>query len=356
MTIFRRPSGRYTFDFTRQGRRYTASGFRSKQEAGDAQAIRKGRVMDARLAKEYGLRPSRAHLPTIRAFIETDWLPGLKSTLARSTYTNARSHAKKLTKAFGLYRIGDLTLREVESWRDARLKEISGNQFREDLKWLRAMLRAAGKRGYGDADPTKGIRLPTKTQPTIRILSQAEEQALLAAIRVHTIQQMVRFALLTGCRRQDLCRLIWQDVDLQARRLFLVQQKTQEPKVLPLLPEAVALLRQLKPGIAHASVFRSPRGGHYYPLAVTQNFIRACRRAKIGRMRFHDLRHTVAIRLLEAGCDIPTVGMILGHKPPYHTTLRYLAHTTRARAEKALASLQKHSPKSTKAGKTPIMA
>src|SRR3990170_1575647 len=54
VTIFRRASGRYAFDFTRQGRRYTASGFRSKQEATDAEAIRKGRVMDARLAKEYG--------------------------------------------------------------------------------------------------------------------------------------------------------------------------------------------------------------------------------------------------------------------------------------------------------------
>jgi len=343
MTIFRRASGRYAFDFTRQGRRYTASGFRSKQEASDAEAIRKGRTMDARLAKDYGLRPSRAHLPTIRDFIETDWLPGLKSTLAPSTYTNAKSHGRKLTEAFGMSRLGDLGLRDVEAWRDARLRQVSGNQFREDLKWLRAMLRAAGKRGYTEGDPSRGIRLPTKTQPTIRILSQDEERAVLAAIRVPTIRHMVRFVLLTGCRRQDVCRLTWQEIDLQARRLFLVQHKTQAPKALPLLPEAVKVLMEAGPAVGRIPVFRSPKGTHYYPLAVTQNFIRACRRAKIGKMRFHDLRHTVAVRLLEAGWDLPTVGMILGHKPPYHTTLRYLVHTTKARAEKALASLSIHS-------------
>ena len=49
---------------------------------------------------------------------------------------------------------------------------------------------------------------------------------------------------------------------------------------------------------------------------------------------------TVATRLLRRGVDLATVGDILGHKPPYRTTLRYTAHTTEDRKREALGKLR----------------
>jgi Phage integrase family len=46
---------------------------------------------------------------------------------------------------------------------------------------------------------------------------------------------------------------------------------------------------------------------------VKTGFKAACRRAEIEGLRFHDLRHTFAIRLVEKGVDIETVRDLLGH-------------------------------------------
>jgi len=51
-------------------------------------------------------------------------------------------------------------------------------------------------------------------------------------------------------------------------------------------------------------------------------FEKACKRAKIDRLRFHDLRHSAATRMIESGVNIVAVSKILGHSD-IRTTMRY---------------------------------
>jgi integrase len=48
----------------------------------------------------------------------------------------------------------------------------------------------------------------------------------------------------------------------------------------------------------------------------------ACKRANIKGLRFHDLRHTAATRMIESGANIVAVSRILGHAD-LKTTMRY---------------------------------
>jgi len=48
----------------------------------------------------------------------------------------------------------------------------------------------------------------------------------------------------------------------------------------------------------------------------------ACKRADIKGLRFHDLRHTAATRMIEKGANIVAVSKILGHSD-IQTTMRY---------------------------------
>jgi len=64
------------------------------------------------------------------------------------------------------------------------------------------------------------------------------------------------------------------------------------------------------------------------PSAVVQAFERACDRANIANLRFHDLRHEATSRFFEKGLDTMSVASITGHK-----SLQMLRRYTHLRAE-----------------------
>ena len=70
---------------------------------------------------------------------------------------------------------------------------------------------------------------------------------------------------------------------------------------------------------------------------MKKEFKAACRRAEIQGLRFHDLRHTFATRLVEKGADIETVRDLLGHHS-ITITQRY-THTSDDRKRKAVELL-----------------
>ena len=51
-------------------------------------------------------------------------------------------------------------------------------------------------------------------------------------------------------------------------------------------------------------------------------FKAACKRAGLKNLRFHDLRHTAATRMVESGVNIVSISKILGHSD-IKTTMRY---------------------------------
>lgn len=76
------------------------------------------------------------------------------------------------------------------------------------------------------------------------------------------------------------------------------------------------------------------------PRRVRDAFARACGRAGVPRVRFHDLRHSATTLLLEGGVPTKVVSEILGHADT-RTTLEIYAHVTETMQDQAVAAMDR---------------
>ena len=153
------------------------------------------------------------------------------------------------------------------------------------------------------------------------------------------IDCLYHLLLVTGLRRGEAIGLRWEDVDLDSRGLFVVQQITEvngrpvvgTPKtkrgvrLVPVDSETVALLCRHREGQQlersawgpewddEGLVFTREDGSPLRPGYVTRHFEKLAQDAGLPPLRLHDLRHANASLALQAGVDLKVVSERLGH-------------------------------------------
>ena len=116
-----------------------------------------------------------------------------------------------------------------------------------------------------------------------------------------------------GPRRGELLRLEWSDVDMHLREFTLRHTKNGETRAVPMSPEVYRVFTELwqERRLDTQRVFLY-KG---MPMRdVKTAYDKACRRAGITNLRWHDLRHTASTNLTRAGVDATTAMKIVGHK------------------------------------------
>lgn len=146
-------------------------------------------------------------------------------------------------------------------------------------------------------------------------LTQEEEKQFLSDIKGHYLESLFNFYILTGCRRSEAFKFNIKDVDRKKGIVYIHGTKTQNSeRIIPLFKRLDEYLQTLTPdenGYYFASVHED---------TVTRDFKRFCPNHKL-----HDLRHTFATRCLEAGVNMKTVQIWLGHAD-FETTANIYSH------------------------------
>jgi integrase len=119
------------------------------------------------------------------------------------------------------------------------------------------------------------------------------------------------FALFSTRRQDEVCRILWSDVDEIGKRVLVRDMKNPGQKigndVWCHLPDAAWLILQSMPKTC-AEVFP------YNSASISTSWAKACKFLEIEDLHFHDLRHDGVSRLFEMDWDIPRVAGVSGHR------------------------------------------
>ncbi len=234
------------------------------------------------------------------------------------------------------------------------------------IKLLRAIFNKATEwELWNKPNPAGGFKLFKETSRD-RFLQPDELPRFFKALADEpngTIRDFVLIALLTGARRTNVLTMRWEDMSIERGEWRILETKAGEPHVLPLLPEAVAILKTRAKDKTNEYVFSGPgEQGHlvepkkgwrrildraeFYQLIdwiaekkrwsqeriegerAIPDMWRALRemrttakalnieagQARIKDLRIHDLRRTLGSWQATTGASLPIIGRTLQHK------------------------------------------
>ncbi len=198
-------------------------------------------------------------------------------------------------------------------------------------------------------NPCKAVALPKIEHKEMQTIPAEQLQAFLTEAKATGVYEMYYIELATGLRRGELLGLRWEDIDMKQgiirvrRQVARIDGKIVEAplktknsyRTVTISPQAIEVLKQQKAKTNDQYVFPSPNGGPISPDSVNNMLGRVLERARIPKVRFHDLRHTFATLALQNGVDIKTVSGMLGHFSAGFTLDTYAHVTTAAQKEAA---------------------
>ncbi len=220
--------------------------------------------------------------------------------------------------------LGPEQIREYQAYL-FRERKLAPNTVNQRTGALRFFFIATLKRAWSIAEtpyPRKVFRLP-------KILSPEQVSRLIAAAPTVFYRMLLMTLYATGLRRAELARLKISDIDSERMVLHVKGGKGRKDRDVMLSPKLLEELRQYWRGLR-----RKPKewlfpGNRWHtgkkPISakvIWQACSQAAKRAGLGDdIHPHTLRHCFATHLLEAGADLRTIQILLGHRDLEETTL-----------------------------------
>jgi len=210
--------------------------------------------------------------------------------------------------------IGSISPLQIEKYRVERLKGgVTKSTINRELTILKKMFNLAIDWNLAEQNPVAKVKLfSEKDTKKERILKDEEEAQLLPSCPKY-LRPIIIVALNTGMRRGEILRLRWKQVDLERRFITVENTKSGKNRTIPVNDVLYQELARIKAQSGKSElVFPNPKTERPF-IELKKSFKKACRAVGIHDLRFHDLRHTFATRLIEAGVDIVTVMELMGH-------------------------------------------
>lgn len=253
--------------------------------------------------------------------------------LSPRSIKNYRTDLAQLAQHLGTTPMLEATAADLRAWQAWQHRRgVKASTIRRKMSCVRGFYAWAVKVGHLDRDPSVNLDAPRVPERLPRHLTDAQTEALLAALKTDTALDrretaIVKCLYYTGIRAGELVGLDVDRWDREANTLRVIGKGNRERRV-PVPPQlAEVLTRHMKEHPTGAGpLFRHWEGGRESYDNILRAVKRAGRRAGIGKVTPHQLRHTFATRLVNRGVPINVIQKLLGHKQISTTTIYANTH------------------------------
>lgn len=317
-SITRRGESQYQAIVRRKGYRAQTATFKTK-----SQADKWARDVESKIDRREFKDTTAAERTTLGQALERYRVQRSSRKKSENTEHYLVEHLKR--QPFAARPLATLESADFAEYRDARLQEVGANSVRLELALLSNLFNVAKRDWRIHMDnPLRDVEKPKLPRGRDRRLIGDEEERLFIAAadsQSPNLALAIELAIETGMRAGEIVPLHWGRIDLKNHVIVLGDTKNGDCRIVPLNEKAEAALRALPHPI---------RGGRLFTFhnsnGLSAAFRRACKRAGIVGLRFHDLRHEAASRFAAQGMDVTMLAKVMGWKS-LQMAMRYLNPT-----------------------------
>ena len=264
-------------------------------------------------------------MPKLATFIWESFLPFIK-TYKRSWDTDQSLLKNHIVPTFGHLYMDQLNKKHVIDFIGKHLETHAPGSVNRVTILLRYIYNCAIRWETTGItkNPTNNIPLLEENNKKERFLSKEEAEKLLGAIQKSPnkmLQYIVPMLILTGARKNEVINAKWEDFNFEQKVWRIPMTKSGKARYVPLSDGVEQLLSNVPVFDDCVYVFPNPKTLKPY-ISFFHAWNTARKSVGLGDVRVHDLRHSFASFLVNAGRSLYEVQKILGHTQ-IKTTQRY---------------------------------
>ncbi|HMQ70129.1 MAG TPA: tyrosine-type recombinase/integrase [Ignavibacteria bacterium] len=263
----------------------------------------------------------------------------VSDNLRRGTLLLYKNAFKDLLRITGNKAIKLITVSDIEKFKSIRLTEVKPSTVNIQLTTIKAIFNIALRFNWIHSNPCDSIKKIAIPQKDRLIFSDSEIKLILNNTQKPVIKNLIKFALLTGCRLSEICNVQWKDINFQDLILNVSNKdnfntKSGKQRQIPISDELLKLLNEMLGQSRDHNIlslydperyiFSIRYGKRLLIEYVSKEFKKILRRCKLPeRFHFHCTRHTFITNLIKSGVNINYVKEIAGHSD-IKTSMNYI--------------------------------
>lgn len=303
---------------------------------------------------EQGLRVARnGH--TVAQWAD-EWLETYKAgKVKEKTYQSYESDVKRIKEYFAQCPLHSVLQRDIIDFLDTR-RGLSASAIRKTAMTINAIMESAVANRLIAFNPCHGVAAPKGTEGTHRALTRDEIRVVeQVAASGHYFTRPIMLMLYAGLRRGEVAGLTADDITGDTitvcksvewpnnRGAVSTPKSDAGHRTIPIFSPLWPYLIDLPAG--YVTTGANHKREHHVTLQAFRigfnSFVAACAAIMPGiSFRCHDLRHTFATMIYDAGVDIKTAQRWLGHADPA-VTMRIYTHMSDQRKQDATSKAEK---------------